>query len=115
MTMDTMHHLIVYVPVSHGDRVREALALSGAGKIGAYDSCSFTMRGTGRFRPLEGATPAIGTQDVLEAVEEERIEVIIPKGTDLKALLTAVKAAHPYEEPAIHLLPMLDYKDSLKD
>jgi hypothetical protein len=102
-------HLIIYVPVTHAEAVRQALATSGAGKIGNYDSCSFSVTGIGRFRPLKGARPAIGSEGKLETVEEERIEVVISKDADLKAILKAVKAVHPYEEPAIHVLPMVDY------
>ncbi|MDO8648174.1 MAG: hypothetical protein Q7R81_00135 [Candidatus Peregrinibacteria bacterium] len=104
-----LHHLVVYVPLADADRVREALAKAGAGAIGAYDSCSFSMRGTGRFRPLQGATPAIGEVGSLEAVEEERIEVVVTE-EQLRGVLRAVKEVHSYEEPAIHVLPMEDYR-----
>ncbi len=106
-----MHHLIIYVPVSHAQQVRDALAQAGAGKIGLYDNCSFSVRGTGRFRPLKGAKPFIGTEDQIQEVEEECIEVVIPKGADIKAIVEQVKSVHPYEEPAIHLLPMIDYHE----
>lgn len=106
------YHLIVYVPVSEADRTRKALADAGAGKIGNYDSCSFSVRGTGRFRPNDRANPAIGSAGKIEEVEEERIEVLVPNlPSDLKRILKAVKEVHPYEEPAIHLLPMVGYKD----
>ena len=109
------YHVIVYVPVAAADKVREALAASGAGKIGTYDSCSFSVRGTGRFRPLKGSNPAIGSEDEITEVEEERIEVLVPTTPPslLKDIVQAVKKVHPYEEPAIQILPMLDYKDFL--
>jgi hypothetical protein len=94
--------LVVFVPTSHGPAVRAALALSGAGAIGAYDSCTFTSAGTGRFRPLAGATPFLGAIGALEEVQEERIETIV-LGARLKGVLAALRAAHPYEEPAIHV------------
>jgi hypothetical protein len=103
-----MHHVIVYVPVPHADAVRKALAESGAGKIGNYDSCSFSVRGTGRFRPLKGSDPAIGVHGKLEEVEEERIEVIIPKDIDLKRVIDAVRSVHPYEAPAIQIWTTID-------
>ncbi len=106
--MAAAHQLVVFVPVTHAEAVRSALAQSGAGKLGNYDSCSFSVRGMGRFRPLKGSKPAVGTQDVLKEVEEERIEVHVAARADLPAILRAVKAAHPYEEPAIHVLPILD-------
>ncbi|MBI3619047.1 hypothetical protein HY213_03380 [Candidatus Peregrinibacteria bacterium] len=104
------YHLIVYVPVTHAQIVRNALAAAGAGRIGHYDSCSFSMRGTGRFRPQKGAHPAIGKTEKLEEVEEERIEVVIPATPKKKVreILAAARKVHPYEEPAIHLLPMID-------
>lgn len=108
------YHLIVYVPISHADAVRTALAEAGAGKIGNYDSCSFSVRGTGRFRPLPGADPASGSIGSVEEVEEERIEVLVPSDPGkLRTILKAVKNVHPYEEPAMHLIPMEDYHSFL--
>ena len=105
------YHLIIYVPVIHANAVRDVLARCGAGKIGSYDSCSFSCRGTGRFRPLKGADPFLGKENVIEEVEEERIEVVIPDGVDLKKIVKELRTAHPYEEPAIHILPMIDGKE----
>ena len=95
------YHLIIYVPVEHADAIRAVLASCGAGHIGNYDSCSFSVRGTGRFRPLTGANPHIGSIGRIEEVEEERIEVVVDEA-HLKAVLAAARKAHPYEEPAIH-------------
>lgn len=108
----SLYHLIVYTPVDAADKVRTALAIAGAGKIGAYDSCSFSTKGTGRFRPTEEANPAIGSAGNLEQVEEEKIEVVVPSEV-LTDVLQAAKRVHPYEEPAIHVLPMLDYHELL--
>jgi hypothetical protein len=99
--------IAVYVPSSHGDKIREALALSGAGHIGNYDYCSFTTKGVGRFRGLKGTKPFIGKSGKIEKVAEERIETICPK-KNLKKVLAAVKKAHPYEEPAIDIFPLLN-------
>ncbi len=110
--MVKFYHVIIYVPLSHTDDVRQALAEAGAGTIGAYDSCSFSVRGIGRFRPLEGAKPHIGSSGAIEEVEAERIEVLVPHDA-ITAVLRAVKNVHPYEEPAIHVLPMEDYKSFL--
>lgn len=108
------YHLIVYVPTDAAARVRETLATSGAGALGNYDSCSFSCRGTGRYRGNERSHPAIGERGVLTEVPEERIEVVVPNdSTTLHTVLREVKRVHPYEEPAIHLLPMWDYKDLL--
>ena len=99
--------LVVFTPVSHAEKVRKALAEAGAGHIGRYDHCSFSSRGVGRFRPQKGANPSIGEQGKMEEVEEERIEVICPAKI-LDAVMEAVRAVHPYEEPAINVYPLLN-------
>jgi hypothetical protein len=98
--------IVVFTPLSHADQVREALAKAGAGHIGNYDACSFSSRGVGRFRPLKGAKPFIGEVGEIETVEEERIEVICPANI-LEKVLKEVKKAHPYEEPAIDVYPLV--------
>lgn len=103
----TLVKIAVFVPASHGDAVRKAFAEADAGHIGNYDSCSFTSRGTGRFRALEGTKPFIGEIGKTEEVEEERIEVICAHNK-LEKVLQAVRAVHPYEEPAIDIYPLLN-------
>ncbi|KKU78468.1 MAG: hypothetical protein UY05_C0058G0006 [Candidatus Peregrinibacteria bacterium GW2011_GWA2_47_7] len=98
--------IVVYTPTSHANKVRRALADSGCGHIGNYDSCSFSVRGVGQFRPLKGANPFIGKVEKNEKVSEERIETICPKKI-LKKVLVAIKEVHPYEEPAIDIYSML--------
>lgn len=105
----SLFHLIIYCPEEAANAVRVAAAAAGAGQIGNYDSCSFSSSGIGRFRPLNGAKPAIGTIGTIEEVSEERIEMIVTK-EHLSSVIDAVVKAHPYEEPAIHVLPMYDYK-----
>jgi hypothetical protein len=97
--------LAVTVPETHADAVREAIGKAGGGKIGNYSFCSFSIKGTGRFKPEAGANPAIGTEGNLEAVLEERIEVTCTKN-DIKTIVAAIKGAHPYEEIAIDLYPL---------
>lgn len=92
--------LVVTVPLTHADVVREAMGKAGAGRVGKYEFCSFSVRGTGRFRPLEGASPAIGFVGSLEEVEEERIEVTCDREV-LDDVIAAIKSVHPYEEIAI--------------
>jgi thymidylate kinase len=104
-----MYNLIVFVPSTHSQAVRDALARSGAGKEGNYDSCSFSSRGEGRFRPLDGAHPAIGRVGEVCVVEEDRIEAVVHPSR-VTQVVEAVRKAHPYEEPAIHLMQVLDYK-----
>ena len=99
------YKIVVYVPVDGGDRLREAMGAAGAGKIGNYTNCTFTMAGTGRFLPGVGANPTIGEVGKLEAVEEERIETICETAV-LKDVLLAIRATHPYEEPAMDVYPI---------
>ena len=100
--------LVVFTPLSHADAVRQALGEVGAGKIGNYDFCSFSSRGTGRFRGNEKTSPAIGEAGKYEAVEEERIEVIVPREI-LKEVIDKVKNVHPYEEVAFDIYPLEDF------
>lgn len=99
--------IVAFVPLEAVDAVRAALAEAGAGRIGLYDSCSFSSRGVGRFRPLPGAHPHVGQTGRLEEVEEERIEVVCERAL-LPRALGALRAAHPYEEPAIDVYPLIE-------
>lgn len=99
--------VVVHVPVADADRLRAALAEAGAGAIGDYDSCSYTVTGTGRFRPLDGATPTIGSVGTPEEVAEERIEAVLPRSRRT-AVVRALLAAHPYEEPAWDVVELAD-------
>jgi hypothetical protein len=97
--------LAVFVPESHADELREAMGAAGAGRIGNYSFCSFSMKGFGRFRPESGSCPTLGTQGTLEVVPEERIEVLCSR-EKLSEVLQAMKAAHPYEEVAYDIYPL---------
>ena len=97
--------LIVFVPIAYGDIVRKSLGEAGAGKIGNYDFCSFTTRGVGRFRGNEKSNPTIGEAGKYEEVEEERIEVIVPR-VILEKVIRTVKKVHPYEEVAFDIYPI---------
>ncbi|CCD88398.1 conserved protein of unknown function [Bradyrhizobium sp. ORS 285] len=99
------YKIVVYVPTADADALRSAMGEAGAGRIGNYDYCSFTVTGTGRFRPLVGANPTIGAVGRLEAVAEDRIETVCAEER-LKPVLKAIRAAHPYEEPAIDVYPI---------
>lgn len=103
--------LMVTVPETHADIVREAMAKAGAGKVGNYANCSFSFKGIGRFMPLEGAHPAIGQVGKLESVEEETIQMPCPI-KNLKAVITAIKQVHPYEEPGIDIMPLYYFDHS---
>lgn len=105
MTPKKRYKIVVYVPESHANELREALGNAGAGKIGNYSHCTYTVKGTGRFKPLEGAHPTIGEVGKLEEVNEDRIETICEEDK-LPAVLQAIKATHPYEEPATDVYPI---------
>lgn len=96
---------VVYVPAASADAVRDGLFAAGAGTIGDYSHCSWTVSGTGQFLPHDGASPTIGEVGSVERVTEDRVEVIAP--ARLRAdVLAALRAAHPYEEPAFDVFAM---------
>jgi hypothetical protein len=98
--------LVVFVPLGAVDEVVDAVAAAGAGRLGNYDRCAWTAEGMGTFRPLAGADPAIGTVGEVTRVAEARVEMVVPPGARA-AVVAALRAAHPYEEPAFDLLPMV--------
>lgn len=97
-----MKKLIVYVPLTHTDIVLKAIGEAGGGRLGKYSFCTFSTRGVGRFKPDQDANPHIGAVGVLESVEEEKIEVTCDDSV-IKAVITAIKAVHPYEEVAMDI------------
>ena len=106
--MEKKFKIVVYVPLQDADRLRDAIGAAGAGVIGGYTHCSFSMRGVGRFKPQEGANPTIGEIGRLEQVQEERIETVCPSER-LDEVLRAIREAHPYEEPATDIYPLEDF------
>ncbi len=100
-----LYKLVTFVPASHFEQVREALAEAGAGRIGNYEACAFATRGTGYFRPGDMARPFIGEPGKLESAEELRLEAEVARW-DLPRVLAAMRAAHPYEEVAYDVYPV---------
>jgi len=100
--------IAVFVPVSHREAVLDAMAATGAGAIGDYDRCGFWTMGTGTFRALPGASPYVGTIGAAETVSEERLEMVVPAGKQ-RAVVRAMKAAHPYEEVAYDVYPLANH------
>jgi hypothetical protein len=103
--MEKHYKIVVYVPESHADKLREVMGNAGAGKIGNYSHCTFTIKGTGRFKPEDGANPTIGSVGKLEEVTEDRIETVC-SGDKLQDVLNAIRESHPYEEPATDVYPI---------
>ncbi len=106
-TSSALDKLTALVPVGDAPALRAALAAAGAGRIGDYDQASFSVAGQGRFRPLPGAHPRIGEVGTAETVEEERVEVVLER-RDRTAVVRALLAAHPYEEPAYDVVELAD-------
>ncbi|HUH37123.1 MAG TPA: YqfO family protein [Spongiibacteraceae bacterium] len=94
-----MYKLCFYVPETHLEMVKAAVFASGAGRIGDYDQCCWQVRGEGQFRPLAGANPHLGEVGSVERVAEYRVELVCEDAWIAEAV-RALKAAHPYEEPA---------------
>jgi hypothetical protein len=102
-----LHKLVWFVPEEALDATRDAVFAAGAGRIGDYERCSWYAPGTGTFLPREGADPAIGEVGREERVPELRVETVVPverTGEIVRALV----AAHPYEEVAFELYPLVD-------
>ncbi len=102
---DRFFKIVVFVPEQNTDTVREAMCSAGAGWVGDYSDCTFMVKGTGTFKPLEGTNPYIGSKGNLEKVEEYRLETIVPQ-KKLKKVVNAMIEAHPYEEVAYDVYPM---------
>lgn len=99
------HKLVTFVPAASADAVRDALAAAGAGHVGLYSHCSFATAGEGTFLGGSGTNPAVGEAGRLERVAELRLEMPFHKRR-LHAVLEALRAAHPYEEPAFDIVAL---------
>jgi dinuclear metal center YbgI/SA1388 family protein len=100
---EPLDKLVGYVPAPDAQRLIDALAAAGAGAIGDYDRCAWTGEGVGTFRPHAGAHPSIGQVGEIEVVAETRVEMVVPSQRR-RAVIEALRATHPYEEPAFDLL-----------
>jgi dinuclear metal center YbgI/SA1388 family protein len=105
---EPLDKIVTFIPVGPAiTAVHDALSAAGAGSIGNYSHCSFATAGTGQFKPLAGAQPAIGAVGRLERVAETKLEMVLPRGRRA-AVVAALRASHPYEEPAFDLLELAD-------
>lgn len=105
-----MYQLIFYVPETHCESVKSALFKANAGKIGEYDQCAWQVLGQGQFRPLKNSHAYIGAVDQLEQLPEFRVEMVCDKA-NIKQVLAALLASHPYETPAYHVLEIKTVTD----
>jgi len=94
-----MYKLCVYIPLSHVEQVKKAIFDAGGGKIGNYDNCCWQTHGQGQFRPLANSKPYIGETGEIETVEEVKVELVVDDAV-IKQVVSSLKQAHPYEEPA---------------
>jgi dinuclear metal center YbgI/SA1388 family protein len=106
-SMGALDKWVVMVPEGRTAAVQAAMFEAGAGLVGDYRECSWRVSGTGQFRPLPGANPAIGAVGELESVTEERVEMVADRQRRTK-VLAALRTAHPYEEPAFDVFELVD-------
>jgi hypothetical protein len=102
-----VHKLVWFVPREALEATRAAVFAAGAGRIGEYTRCSWYTAGTGTFLGGEGTEPAIGGAGREERVSELRVETVVP-AERVAEVVAALKAAHPYEEPAFDLYPLAE-------
>lgn len=101
------YKLCYYVPETHLEATKLAVFFAGAGTQGNYEHCCFQTKGQGQFRPLQGSQPFLGKTGQLEMVDEWRVELLCPANV-LDSVLTALRRAHPYEEPALEVLDLVE-------
>lgn len=99
--------IIVTIPIENVNDVRNAICETGAGIIGNYTHCSMSTKCIGTFKPTDEANPYIGEKNNLEFVEEEKLEVVCDVNI-VKKVISKLREVHPYEEPAIDIIPLID-------
>ena len=102
--------IVVTIPSENVEELREAVCLQGAGIIGNYTYCTMTTKCIGTFKPSDKANPYIGEKNRLEFVNEEKLEVICDINI-AKKVIQKLRQVHPYEEPAIDIIPLIDEQD----
>ena len=99
--------MVWFVPLESFDATREAVFEAGGGRIGDYERCSWYTAGTGTFLAGESTEPALGERGREEHVPELRVEAVVPEDR-LADVVAALREAHPYEEPAYDVYPLVD-------
>lgn len=98
--------LEIYIPEAHLEPLRKALLSVDAGHIGRYDGCLSYSRVTGCWRPLAGSSPFLGTVGEISCEPELKVEVTC-RAEKVRETIAAVKRIHPYEEPVINAIPLI--------
>jgi hypothetical protein len=104
---DPVDKYVVFVPVADTQSLIDAMSAAGAGRIGEYDRAAFFTQGTGTFRPLAGANPAVGAVGRVEQVDEMMLQMVAPRRRRTH-VMAALRSAHPYEEPAFEVIELAD-------
>jgi hypothetical protein len=102
---ESRYKLVWFVPEEALNATRDAVFAAGAGRIGAYERCSWYTAGTGTFLGGEGTEPTVGAAGREERTPELRVETVVP-GDHVEAAVGALIAAHPYEKVAYDLYPL---------
>jgi structural hemagglutinin/hemolysin toxin protein RtxA len=104
------YKLVFFVPESYKEAVKKALFKQGAGLYQGYDCCAWETLGQGQFRPLDNSQPFIGQKNVIEKIEEYRVEMLC-QSQHIKAILQTLIECHPYEVPAYEVWPIKSLDD----
>lgn len=99
--------IVVTVPPENLEDVRDAMCSAGAGIIGNYTNCSMSTKCQGTFKPNDEANPYIGEKNKMEFLEEVKLEVVCDI-KNVKKVISRLREVHPYEEPGIDIIPLLD-------
>lgn len=103
-----MYKISFYVPIDQAEKVKNAMFKAGAGKIGNYSCCSWQVLGKGQYLPLAGSHPYRGEAFRLEQTKEYKVEMVCAD-ENIHDVMVAFREAHPYEEPAYHVLRLEDF------
>lgn len=99
--------IVTTITPPDADALLEAIAAAGGGRAGLYTHCAFFVEGDGRFKPDASASPHVGVVGAINREREIRIETFCDRA-EAKAVVQAIRAAHPYEEPVIYIIPLID-------
>lgn len=110
MTANSRVLIVLTVPPESAEAVLTAIAEAGGGQIGNYTHCAFTSEGVGHFRPRPEADPYSGAIGQVNHEPEVRIETFCPRD-QARQIVTAIRAAHPYEQPVIYVIPIVSEEE----